>query len=63
MNSILEAIASVGAVVAGLALRLGVVMAVMLTLALAFQAAVSTAHGFRTMWLWARGGRATGALH
>lgn len=62
MNSILEALTSIGVFLAGLAARVGLVVLVMLALLLPVALLLGAARGFRAIRLWARGYRASGGL-
>jgi len=62
MNSILEALTTIGVFLAGLAARVGIVVLVMLALLLPLMMVLGAARGFRTIGLWARGYRAAAGL-
>jgi glycine cleavage system H lipoate-binding protein len=62
MNSILEALTSIGVFLAGLAARVGIVVLVMLALLIPVMLVVTASRGFRAIGLWARGYRAAAGL-
>ena len=62
MTSLLDTFTAIGVFVAGLAARLGIVVAVMLLLALPVALAAGAGRAFHALRLWATGYRAAGAL-
>ncbi len=62
MTPIIETLASIGAIVAGLAARIGIVVLVMLALLAPVILAVAAARGIRFVGMWLRGYRTAGGL-
>jgi glycine cleavage system H protein len=62
METILEVLTSIGVFVVGIAVRVGVVLAVMLVLALPVVAVLGAARAVRTLRLWAQGYRSAGGV-
>ncbi len=62
MSSIIETLASIGVVLAGLAARIGIVALVMLALLVPVALVLGAARGVRAIGMWAGGYRAAGGL-
>jgi glycine cleavage system H lipoate-binding protein len=62
MGAILETLTTIGVFVAGIAARLGIVLAVMIVLAFPILAIAAAARGIRALRLWAQGYRSAGGV-